>query len=254
MAEFTGTIKEFNNFIGGYTRNKAQNISKKYKKKIGKCEACGSRTKKLEAAHVHGMERPKITAQILQNYTEENIVNINLHAFEEQYLESHKPIEEIIKVLCKPCHREYDNSKTKVDSVKIKADQEIENILNAPKLSKKHSIELLKKNGIDNLINSNTVFSNVNKAIDVYWLEPDNNKFSKDFNIILNDFVNRKLNLFTIRGNSIKSPELIFDQRSDRNSSKIIIDSTKNDFIEKKGFEFNQFLVKSIEYNISDQN
>ncbi len=252
MAEFSGTVKEFNDFIGGYTRNKVQYISKKHKQKIKKCEMCGSRTKKLEAAHVQGMERPKIIAQILQNYMEDSIVNINLHEFEEQYLQSHHPIEKVIKVLCKPCHKEYDRVNTKTDSGKIKADREIENILNAIKLTKQQAIEMLKEEGVDDLTHSNTVYSNVNSATQVYWLEPNNNKFSEDFNVILNDSVNGSLNLFSIKANLIKSPEIIFEQRSDKNASKIIIDSTKSVFIDKKGFEFDEYLVKSINYDIQE--
>lgn len=42
MAQFEGTIKEFTKFIGGYTRNTVQYISRNYRKKTTKCEHCGS--------------------------------------------------------------------------------------------------------------------------------------------------------------------------------------------------------------------
>ncbi len=254
MAQFIGTIKEFNDYIGGYMTRKAQFISRKHKQKIRKCEACDSRTTILDAVHVHRIESSKTIEKILQRYSEKGLVNINLHTFEKQYLASLEPIENFIKVLCNPCHSEYANANIDRDSEKIKAIQDIKNILSSTRLSKKQAIELLRANGVDNLFDFNTHYSHFNKGINAYWLEPDNNKFSEDYNFILNDTISRKLNLFTIRANSIKSPKLIFDQRIETNSSKIIIDATNDIFRDKRGLEFNQFLVKSINYKLPNQN
>lgn len=251
MAQFIGTIEEFNEFIGGYSRNKIQNLTRKHKKNIKKCEECGSRTKKLEAAHIRGKERPSIIAQILQNYTEDDIVNIDLRVFEEQYVSAHNPIEKTIRVLCKPCHLAYDKKNNKSDSyVKTKLTdlQKVKNIINSIKVSKHKAIEILKEDGFNQLNNSNTIFSNINKALDVYWLEPNNDKFSETLFIILNDYENSKLLLFLIPKKTIINPELIFEQRSDKNASKIIINSSDNTFKDKNGYDLKPYLAKSINY------
>jgi hypothetical protein len=136
MAIFIGTIKEFNKYIGGYSRNTVQNITRKHKKEIGKCEHCGSRTKKLQAAHRKGKERPEIVCSILQNYIEDKIINIELETFEQQYLLCHQPIDEAIIVLCKKCHQEYDkNSSISVSN--ISEDKQIEILMDNIKLKKK---------------------------------------------------------------------------------------------------------------------
>ena len=60
MAQFEGTIKEFTKFIGGYTRNTVQYISRNHRKKTKKYQHCGSRTSKLDAAHIAENDRPTI--------------------------------------------------------------------------------------------------------------------------------------------------------------------------------------------------
>lgn len=45
MAYFEGTVEEFMRFLGGYARNRVQSLTSAYRKKIGKCEECGSHTK-----------------------------------------------------------------------------------------------------------------------------------------------------------------------------------------------------------------
>jgi hypothetical protein len=112
MATFTGTLDEFHKFIGGYCRNKVQSLSKNYVRQKGRCEGEGcSHTENLQAAHITGKERPILIANILANFKEgDDFFNVDLEQFEEMYIEAHQPIEKVIKVLCKDCHRKYDNT------------------------------------------------------------------------------------------------------------------------------------------------
>ena len=107
---FSGTIEDFNTFFSGFCRNLVQQISKKYKSKIGKCEKCGVSENQLDAAHIHGRERKNIIKQILSNYiTHDRIIKIDLKVFKTEFINAHYPIEETIKILCKKCHIEYDS-------------------------------------------------------------------------------------------------------------------------------------------------
>lgn len=248
MAKFIGTIEEFNKYLGGYTRNTVQNSTRQYKKKIGKCEHCGSRTKNLEAAHLEGKERPVIIANILQNYREDEIINIDLDSFEDQFLSCHSPIENTIKVLCKKCHNDYDKQVNKGDK-KISETKQIEIFMNKLKLSKKETIKLLSEKGYKMLDDSNAIFSNINKTKAVYWLEPHNDKFEGLFYIILNDSIKNILHLFEIPKGQIKKPKDLFEQRSDRNYSKIIIDYSDINFKDKSGYDFKKHLKDTIPYN-----
>ena len=108
MSIFIGNEQEFNNYIGPKLRNKVQYLTKSYKKKIGKCEECGS-SKKLEAAHMKGHERPQIINKLLQQFKVKANYNVKLEEFETLFLEYHQPVENVIKVLCSQCHRLYDN-------------------------------------------------------------------------------------------------------------------------------------------------
>ena len=81
MAYFEGTVEEFMRFLGGYARNRVQSLTSAYRKKIGKCEECGSHTKQLDAAHLHGKERLVIIGEILKDFTEDGVVKIDLNVF-----------------------------------------------------------------------------------------------------------------------------------------------------------------------------
>ncbi len=261
MAQFEGTSDEFVKFIGGYTRNKVQMLTRTYRRNKGKCEKCGKRTKKLDAAHIHGKERPVITSNILNNFIQESIINIDLQNFEDQFCQAHYPLKDSIIILCKECHRNYDRPEMRsisiiddhVDDFDIEKieQQEIEIvsdlIVNA-KMNKSKALELI-TNKVDFVLDTKSVvYSNVNSAIDVWWLEPANDKFKNGFHIILNNSNEQKLFLFKIPGNAIGSPENVFEQRSDRVASKIIIKVSDVDYKDKKGFKFSPYLIKTIEY------
>ena len=87
----------------------SQNITKKHKKEVGKCEHCGLSNIELDAAHIHGRGRKDIIDAILNNSRGIEIVEVNLDDFEKMFVEAHKPINQTIKILCKKCHRAYDN-------------------------------------------------------------------------------------------------------------------------------------------------
>lgn len=125
MAKFKGTIPEFTTFIGGYARNKVQAITKAHRKRIGQCEAddCQSPvTSNLDAAHIHGKERPRIIAEILKDYLTDDIVSIDLHEFQRRFVAAHQPIEDVIRILCKPCHTKYDLNHASRDAHRQKQD------------------------------------------------------------------------------------------------------------------------------------
>ncbi|MDA9267532.1 hypothetical protein N9P66_04080 [Salibacteraceae bacterium] len=109
IPRFIGTKEDFNKYLSGYCRNLVQKITKAYKLQIGQCEKCEEKNKQLDAAHVHGKERREIINSILKDFTMRDSMEINLNVFEERFIEAHRPIKSVIKILCKECHREYDN-------------------------------------------------------------------------------------------------------------------------------------------------
>lgn len=112
MAEFTGNLEEFTKYIGGFTRNKVQNITKTYRKNIGRCENEDCKSKKnLEAAHIHGKDRKTLIFRILNTHiVNDTIYKIDLVKFENEFKEAHYPLDSTFKILCKSCHHKYDNS------------------------------------------------------------------------------------------------------------------------------------------------
>jgi len=109
MASFIGTIDEFIKYINPRAKNVVNAITKNYKKEKGRCEHCGSKAKTLEAAHVTGKERPKIIEEILDYFRNGEVITVDLEVFENLFLEAHEPISEIILVLCRSCHTNYDS-------------------------------------------------------------------------------------------------------------------------------------------------
>ena len=120
MASFIGTLREFNRYIGPQVRGVVQQITRPYKQDIGRCEFCGDKPSQLDAAHIHGHERTKMIEDIVSEFTHNEIITIDLGFFEREFKKRHYPIEEVIKVLCKSCHRGYDSKvpeEVKLESV-----------------------------------------------------------------------------------------------------------------------------------------
>lgn len=107
MGSFIGTNKAFKRYIGPRLRNVVNTLTKEYRNQVGTCEFC-SVTENLESAHVTGRDRTAIIDEILQEFTNGQIVTIDLEVFEEKFKKAHKPIQSVIKILCKECHRKYD--------------------------------------------------------------------------------------------------------------------------------------------------
>jgi hypothetical protein len=265
MAYFVGTIREFTKFLGAYARIKVMHLAAKHKKVIGKCEHCNADNKTLEAAHINGKERPVLITNILSQFVEDDIVKIDLHEFEERFIDAHYPIENTIKVLCKKCHRIYDNAKIIHENIPLNAEVrnvlEIENYeanetdliekLVSKSMSKSQAIDLANQKLQLQLKNDNTLYSNINASKDVWWLEPYNDKFNSQLNFILHDAPSRKLFVFIIPARTIKDPDKQFHQRNDKiksNCSQIIIPVSGLMFIDRKGYDFTAFLVKEIQY------
>jgi hypothetical protein len=109
MASFIGTFEEFIKYINPRVKNVVNGISRAYKQEVGMCEHCSSVEVTLEAAHVTGRERLVIIEEVLQDYVNGEIVTVDLGVFENRFIRAHDPISDVIKVLCRPCHRQYDN-------------------------------------------------------------------------------------------------------------------------------------------------
>ena len=113
MASFIGSNKEFRRYIGPRLRNLVQQITKNHKAEIAACEHCGT-AKNLESAHVKGRDRNEIIDLVLEEFTTNGIITVDLSVFEEKFKEEHHPIEKSILILCRNCHKKYDSKKTKI--------------------------------------------------------------------------------------------------------------------------------------------
>ena len=108
MASFVGTKEEFKRYVGPMLRNLVQQLTRKHKMEVGQCEHCGT-TEMLEAAHIHGKDRGALIDKILNDYTNNNVVTIDLANFEQHFRKEHRIIDETILILCRSCHSKYDS-------------------------------------------------------------------------------------------------------------------------------------------------
>ena len=255
MAKFEGTIKEFTKFVGAYARLKVSFISAKYKKEKGTCEECGV-SNSLESAHIKGKGRAFIIANILSEFIEDDIIRIDLNEFEERFIDSHFPIESTIRILCRECHRKYDNENVeakKNSTKKLSRNDEsalIESLIKN-QMNKSKAMNIINEKNISSLINSNTIFSNVITRLDSWWLQPENDKFKNDLHIILNDYKASKFYIFKLFANTITNPANHFKQRNDKyraDCSDIYIPLSGIKFAEKNGFDFSTYLIEKINY------
>ncbi|SVD25657.1 uncharacterized protein METZ01_LOCUS378511, partial [marine metagenome] len=121
---FIGTKEDFHKYFGGYARNKVQSLTISFKKKIGKCEVCNltreelkSKGIELDAAHNHGHERKVIIDRLLNEFIEDGLYKVDLNRFEELFISEHAPIEDVITIMCKPCHKKYDNDMEELSKI-----------------------------------------------------------------------------------------------------------------------------------------
>ncbi len=108
MASFVGTNDEFRRYIGPRLRNLVQQFTRRHRREVAACEYCGE-TNNLESAHIKGRDRNRIIDLIIEKYTVNGIITIDLSVLEAKFKEEHEPIEKSILILCHDCHREYDS-------------------------------------------------------------------------------------------------------------------------------------------------
>jgi hypothetical protein len=113
-------------------------------------------------------------------------------------------------------------------------------------MEKNTALQLVVKETKQNLNNRNTIFANVGAHKESWWLEPSNDKLQTGFYFILNDEKRSRLLLFKIPPDTLKQSS--FRQRDDKGASQIIIPLSGFKYVDKKGFDFTQFLISQVEY------
>lgn len=111
MGIFTGTIEDFDKYIGPRMRNIVQtSIGKKFKLQTGECEFCGTRDN-LELAHIKGKDRKALIKLASKEFLNGDIIyELDLNKFETTFRNLHFPLDETFKILCKKHHNEYDRT------------------------------------------------------------------------------------------------------------------------------------------------
>lgn len=97
-------------------------------------------------------------------------------------------------------------------------------------------------------ITDTVTFASKNRAVANYWANPSFDVLKKDYTLILNDVVRKKLMLFLIPAYSIKDFEL--EKRRDR-PELIELQIAYNDRTytdTRSGYSFSKFFVKEISY------
>jgi len=117
VASFEGTTQEFHHYIGPRIRNAVNSLTRKARlERNGVCEFCGKKAT-LESAHVHGKGRREIIEEVLNKYSNGNIIRIpDLNELEQAILDAHRPLSNTFKFICKPCHTEYDSNGTETQT------------------------------------------------------------------------------------------------------------------------------------------
>ena len=113
-------------------------------------------------------------------------------------------------------------------------------------MTKSMAVRLLKSRGYD--ITKNVTFASKNRVSSNYWANPDFGLLDGDWNLILNDWLTKKLYLFFIPAHAINYSELI--PRNDKNSlidlQIMYLDPTFTD--NRRDYSFSKFLVGDIYY------
>ncbi len=107
-------------------------------------------------------------------------------------------------------------------------------------MTKTEAIEFVTHQTKLNLNSRNTIFANIGKHKDSWWLEPANEKLKTGFYFILNDENNNRFLLFKIAPNSLNESD--FRQRDDKGVTQIIIPISNSKYADRKGFDFTKLL------------
>ena len=113
-------------------------------------------------------------------------------------------------------------------------------------MTKSLAIRLLRGNGFN--VGKNVTYASKNRGAYNYWANPAFEMLSNDWDIILNDWANKKIYLFTIPANSIKNYQLT--PRSDKNYL-IDLQIMYNDVTftdNRSGVSFEKYLVAELQY------
>jgi hypothetical protein len=121
------------------------------------------------------------------------------------------------------------------------------------KLNKAEAIQLVNDKLSIVINHSNTIFSSINKTLDVWWFEPENSRFNSDFHLLLCDHNSNTLYYFFIPKGSVTNPKDTFYQRKDfKDKSHIEIWVDNTDFKDRKKteipFSFSKYLKEKISY------
>ncbi len=114
-------------------------------------------------------------------------------------------------------------------------------------LTKSEAINILRSNGYE-MENYNTTYASKNDTIDIYWANPSYSMLKRNWNLILNDSINRSLYIFKIPAGSGLENRLI--SRADR-TDKIDLQIYYNDFTftdSRSKISFDKFYVEKVDY------
>ena len=114
------------------------------------------------------------------------------------------------------------------------------------KMTKQKAISLLKREGIE--LTGNISFASKNKSINHYWSNPEVWYLDDDWNVILNDNINRRIYLFIIPAHTYAESDFV--KRNDK-QDKLDIQITYDDvtFTEKRSkMSFEKHLKKVLAY------
>ena len=113
-------------------------------------------------------------------------------------------------------------------------------------MTKSISIRLFREKGFE--VGQNVTYASKNRGAYNYWANPEFRMLSVDWNIILNDWVNKEIYLFTVPANSIMQGQLV-----PRNDKSYIIDlqimyndTTFTD--NRSGISFSKYFIAKIKY------
>lgn len=189
MGMFIGSKEEFKKYFGGYCRNKVHEITNQYRKSCnGICEYCKNQSE-LQAAHVLGSERIKLIESILDNFfkKEDNVYNVDLHNFENEFIKAHQPINKHFHFLCSKCHKKYDSGLLSEAEI-MSAKAEKLNDMKAIDINNKESLKF--QNNI--IINDDNLYKNENESVQDYVKRLLNILFSK--NLLSKEQINQLQN------------------------------------------------------------
>jgi hypothetical protein len=252
--KFIGSEDDFTKFIGPYSRNLVQRITKKYKNTKGRCEHCDIENVQLDAAHIRGKERKEIIKSIIKFNTNGSF-EVNLNEFEQEFIKEHDPIENVIKILCQDCHNKYDSPNTKIVNKPIS----VEEILTPNKtkevimkdkssiITKDSAIKIINEKLTLTLNSNKTNWSNIN-ANGVWSIEPNLQRQNHDLYLILNNNRTKKMHVFKIPEKHEVYKKLYI--RNDKSVFRLLFNIDDNVFVETlKGINFKDYYVDTINYS-----